>query len=127
MNVRLAPLAIFNSDGQDFGLESRSATDLAQDARHECADPVAREFAFRFLVKPLHLRHESLKRTRLLLSSTIARKTHFNRFITSAEVKRLFELIRQFRKGRVFVDPEMFHEGSLQMAIIRLHSLRTAT
>ena len=93
MNVQLARLPIFDRDRENLRLEPRAAAGLARHARHERADAIAREFAFRFLVEPLHLRDEPFERLCDSLFS-IATEIHLDGLAVRAEIERIFEFVR---------------------------------
>src|SRR5215217_4351432 len=90
----------FDCDSKDFRFESCAAADLACFASHECSNAVPREFALGLLIKPLHLRHESLERFCNFLFTAcsrfigVAAKLHFDRLAVCAEVKRGLECVR---------------------------------
>src|SRR6266545_1965049 len=93
-----------------------AAGNLACLAYHKCSNAIPRELALGLLIKPLHLRHESLERFCDFLF-TVAAKLHFNRLTIRAEVKRGFECFRQIGKRQLFVHVEVFNQRILQMPI----------
>src|SRR5262245_29989623 len=112
-------------DSKDFRFESRAAADLARLPTHECANAIPRELAFGLLIKPLHLRYQSLERFCNLLFA-VAAKLHFNRLAIRAEVKRGFECLRQICERHLFVNVEMFDQCILQMPVVDSHAFCAA-
>ena len=93
MDVQLALMSIFDRDGENLRFQPRAAAYLARLTCHERANAMASEFTLCFLIKPLHLRHESFERLSAVLFFVIA-ETHFNRLAIRAEIKRLFKFVR---------------------------------
>ena len=84
---------------------------------------IARELALGLLIKPLHLRHESLEWFCDFLFG-LAAKLHFDRLAIRAEVNRGFECFRQIGERHAFVHIEVFDQRILQMAIVDAHAFR---
>jgi len=126
VNVQFALISIFDRNSEDFRLKPCSIAHLAGFARHERANAVTGEFALGFLIKPLHLRQESLEWLRNFLLSILG-EAHFNRRPISAEVEGLFELLRQIAKRNVLIDMKMSYQRLLQMPVICLHPLCPAS
>src|SRR6266581_4743069 len=122
MNIQLATIAVFDRDREDFRFEARASTDFAHFAIHKAANAIAREFALGLLVKPLHLRHQPLKRPGGPRSTAIARKNHLDRLIACAEIERMFEGIRQLFERHILHYAKMPNERRLQSSVIGLHS-----
>ena len=114
-----------NGHRQYLRSQTRAAANFAWLAGHEGANPITGEFAFRFVVEPLHLWHQTLKRPGNLF--TITTELHFNRRFARAKIKRALKIFRQLGKGRFFVDAEVFHQRTLQFFVVGLHPLRSAT
>src|SRR4029078_3017175 len=114
MDVQFPAVLGLDCNGKDFRFESCAAADLACLASHECSNPMPRNLALGLLIKPLHLRHESLEGFCDFLFAAcsrfigVAAKLHFNRLIVCAEVKHRFECFRQIREWNFFVHVEMF-------------------
>src|SRR5262250_3977770 len=98
--------SLFDRDGENLRFKSRAAAHFARLACHECANSITRELTLRLLIKPLHLRNESFKRSCDFLLA-VAAKFHFNRLTVRAEIKRLFKFVRQIGKWHFFIDTEM--------------------
>src|SRR5204863_2588825 len=73
-----------NRDCQDLRSQTRAMTNVTWLSRHERANAIAGKFAFRFIVKPLHLRHQTLKRLRDLFPVTT--EFHFDRHLTRSKI-----------------------------------------
>src|SRR5262245_880846 len=77
-------------NSKDFRFESCTVANLACLASHECSNAISRELAFGLLIKPLHLRHESLEWSCDFLFTAcsrfigVAAKLHFNRLAIRA-------------------------------------------
>ena len=125
MDVQFAVMSIFDRNRENLRFKSCAAAHFARLACHECANAVARELALGLLIKSLHLRNQTFKWLRDFLLAINA-QAYPHRFAIRAEVKRIFKFIRQIGKRYVFINMEMFHQRQLQVAIIRLHSLRSA-
>src|SRR4029077_5619390 len=110
---------------QNLRSQSRAATNLAWLPGHEGTNPITGEFAFGFLVEPLHLRHQPLKRLGDLF--TVTPELNFNRRLARSKIKRALKFFRQLSKGRFFVDAKMSYQRALQFFVIGLHPLRSAT
>ena len=121
MNVQLARLSILHRHGKKLRPQPRAFTDFARHAPHEHANAVARKFAFRRVVKPLHLRDQPFERPRIF--SPI----RADRLLTRSKIKRLFEFVRQLGERHFFVHLEMFHQRGLQMPVVNLHPFRRAS
>src|SRR5438477_3783979 len=112
-------------DRQNFRSQSRAAANFARLSGHEGANPITGEFAFGFLVEPLHLWHQPLKRLGNFF--TVTAELHFNRRLARAKIKRALKIFRELGKSRFFVDAKMFYQRALQLFVIGLHPLRSAT
>src|SRR5438477_1237249 len=127
MNIRFAPMPVFNGDSEYLRFEPGAAAHFALLSDHERADAIASELALSFLIEPLHLRNKPFKRARRFAGATIPSKTHLDGLIAGAKVERLLESLRQFSERHVFIDTKMFDERTLQVAVVCLHSLRPAS
>jgi hypothetical protein len=123
MNVQLARLSIFDRDRENLRLQPRSVACLTRDTPHKSADAIACKLALRFLIKALHLRHQSFERPLVL---TVAPEFHLDRLIARAEVKRFLERLWQLSEGHVLIDSKMLYERALQIAVVSLHPFRAA-
>src|SRR5882757_9391091 len=110
---------------QNLRSQSRAAANFARLAGHERANPVTGEFAFGFLVEPLHLWHQTLKRLGDLL--TVTAELNFNRRLARSKIKRALKFFRQLGKWRFFVHAKIFYQRALQFFVIGLHPLRSTT
>ncbi len=113
MNVQFPSARIVDRHRQNFRFQPRAVTCLAGDARHERANPISRELAFRFRVKPFHLRHESFERPRRLRRFPVTADIDLDRLVARSVIERLFEFIRQLCERDRFVHPEVFHQRPL--------------
>src|SRR5205814_8680664 len=114
-----------NGHRQYLRSQSRAAANFARLSGHEGANPITGEFAFRFVVEPLHLWHQTLKRPGNLF--TVTAELHFNRRLARAKIKRALKVLRQLGKRRCFVDAKMFYQRALQFFVVGLHPLWSAT
>src|SRR5437868_14113537 len=71
---------------QNLRSQSRAAANLAWLAGHEGTNSITGEFAFGFLVEPLHLWNQTLKRLGDLL--TVTAELNFNRRLARSKIKR---------------------------------------
>src|SRR2546421_264570 len=126
MNIRFAPMSIFNGDGENFRFKPGAAAHFARLAGHEPTDAVASELALSFFIKPLHLGNKPFKRARHFARATVTSETHLDWLMAGAKVEHFLESLRQFGERHVFIDMKMFHERALQVAVVCLHSLRPA-
>ena len=126
MDIQFAPISILNCDGEDFGFQSRPSAYFTRIARHKRANAIAGELALGLFIESLQLRYESFERLGHFLFPNAA-EFHFNRLAICAEIERGFEFFGQIRERHVFAQMEMFHEGTLQMTIIRPHALCAAS
>src|SRR5207253_6532741 len=110
---------------QNLRSQSRATANLAWLAGHERTNPITGEFAFGFLVEPLHLWHQTLKRLGDLF--TVTAELNFNRCLARSKIKRALKIFWQLSKRRFFVDAKMFYQRALQFFVIGLHPLRSAT
>src|ERR1700757_129860 len=93
---------------QNLRSQSRSAANFAWLAGHEGTNSIAGEFAFGFLVEPLHLWHQTLKRLGDLL--TVTAELNFNRRLARSKIKRALKIFRQLGERRFFVHAKMFYQ-----------------
>src|SRR5207302_2556979 len=101
---------------QNLRSQSRAAANFTWLPGHEGTNPITGEFAFGFLVEPLHLWHQSLKRLGNFFAITA--ELHFNWRLARAKIKRALKIFRQLGKWRFFVDAKMFHQRPLQFFVI---------
>src|SRR4029077_3972908 len=109
---------------QNLRSQSRAAANFTWLAGHEGTNPITGEFAFGFLVEPLHLWHQTLKRLGDLL--TVTAELNFNRRLARSKIKRALKIFWQLGKRCFFVDAKMFHQRALQFFVIGLLPLRPA-
>src|SRR5712671_413048 len=110
---------------QNLRPQSRTAANFTWLAGHEGTNPITGEFAFGFLVEPLHLWHQTLKRLGDLL--TVTAELNFNRRLARSKIKRALKIFRQLSKRHFFVDAKMFYQRALQFFVIGLHPLWSTT
>src|SRR6476620_9999604 len=96
---------------QNLRSQSRAAANFTWLAGHERANPVTGEFAFGFLVEPLHLWHQTLKRLRQPLTDTA--ELNFIPLLAASNIKRALKIFRRRGKRRFFVDAKLFHQRAL--------------
>src|SRR2546427_44307 len=118
---------------QDVKNPGKARADLCRQSDSLClaagkrpALPITGEFALGLLVKPLHLRHESLEWFRDF-SLAVVVEIYFNRRPVRTEVQRLFKLLWQIAKRNVFINVKVFHQRLLQMPVVCLHPLCAAS
>src|SRR5207248_8778373 len=123
MNIQFARMSIFNCGRENLRLKPGAAANLAGLACHERTDAIASELAPSFFIEPLDLGNESFKRVPLFIGTAVTAETHFDWLIAGAKVKRFLKSLGQFGKRHVFINIKVFHERTLQVTIVCLHSL----
>ena len=126
MNIQFARMSIFNCGRENLRLKPGAAANLAGLACHERTDAIASELAPSFFIEPLDLGNESFKRVPLFIGTAVTAETHLDWLIAGPKVKRFLKSLGQFGKRHVFIDIKVFHERTLQVPVVCLHSLRPA-
>src|SRR5438445_3868215 len=85
LGLGLGPRLCRDCHRQNFRTQTRAAANFAWLAGHKRADPITGEFAFGFLVEPLHLWHQALKRPGNLF--TVTAELHFNWHLAVSKIK----------------------------------------
>src|SRR5438874_11064992 len=108
MNIRFAPMSIFNGDSENLRFKPGAAAYFARLAGHERADAIASELALSFFIEPLHLRNKPFKRARRFAGATVTSETHLDWLMDGAIVERLLEPLRHFCESHYYIALEMY-------------------